>query len=1032
MPDQSPRLFTIPASVPFLPALIEALVTGRLVPGFSASADPLALADVTLYLPTRRAGRVAQDIFLDVLGQDAAILPRIVAIGDIDEDEIAFAHFASAGLAHELLELPPAIGGMERTLLLATLILRWATAIAPEHGAPLVANTPPAALSLADDLGHLIDDMTTRQVDWSRLDTLVPQEHDRYWDLTLAFLKIARTAWPERLKELGVINAAERRDHLIEAETRLLRNHTAGPVVAAGSTGSMPSTARLLSTIAALRNGAVVLPGLDTDLDEASWDLITGSDECGAAPGHPQFALAGLLKRIGVTRAAVEVLAPPRPHGRERFVSEALRPAHATEQWLARAGEADFLAHVADGIATVSVIAAAHPEEEALAIAIALREAVDDGTPASRQRTAALITPDRALARRVLAALARWRVPVDDSGGGPLTETPAGIFARLVAETALGGVAPASLLALLKHPLCTLNRDAATLGQATCALERAVLRGPRPRTGTAGLLHAIETLRRTRAELHPRDPRAALGKADLDSAAALARDVAAALAPLETFRASRVNLGAAAAQHCAAIANLRQGSPADSGDDGSEALARLFEELQASGTAASTEIAHSDYPDIFHAIAAARIVRRAGDPGARVRIYGPLEARLQQADRVILAGLNEGTWPPDTNSDPWLSRPMRRELGLDLPERRIGLSAHDFAQALGAPDVVLTRSAKVAGAPAVASRFLQRLAAVAGEQHWAAACARGDRYLGWARALDRPQRIIPASPPAPCPPREARPKRLSVTEIEHWLRDPYTIYARHILGLTRLDPVGAEPSPAERGTAIHEAIDLFGKRFRATLPPDPVAELIRIGREVFAPLDDFPEARAFWWPRFERIARWFAEWERGRRADVETIFTELSGSLAVTDNFTLSARVDRVEKRKDGRYAVFDFKTGTAPSAKQVRLGLSPQLTLEAAMLRHGGFADVPAACTIDELVYVQLKGGDNGGAAQTLDLKQTPDAAADHALARLKSLVERFDNASQPYPSLVMPMWKNRYGTYDDLARVKEWSATGGEGGEE
>ncbi|MCQ3942539.1 MAG: double-strand break repair protein AddB [Alphaproteobacteria bacterium] len=1030
MADHSPRLFTIPASVPFLPALIEALLDGRLVPGFSA-ANPLALADVTLYLPTRRAGRVAQNVFLDVLGTQAAILPRIVAIGDVDEDEIAFAHFASAGLAHELLALPPVIQSMERELLLAALILRWATLIAPEKGAPLVANTPAAALSLAGDLGHLIDDMTTRQVDWSRLDTLVPQEHDRYWDLTLEFLKIARTAWPGRLNELGVIDAAVHRDRLIEAETRRLRNHAAGPVVAAGSTGSMPSTARLLSTIAALPNGAVVLPGLDTDLDEASWNLIAGSDEQPGTPGHPQFALAGLLKRIGVARAAVEILAPARPHGRERFVSEALRPAHATEQWLARTGETGFSAHVADAIASVAVVEAAHPEEEALAVAVALREAVDDGTPASRQRTAALITPDRALARRVLAALARWRVPVDDSGGGPLTETPAGIFARLVAETALGGVAPASLLALLKHPLCALNRNAATLADATCALERAVLRGPRPRTGSAGLRHAVETLRRTRGMLHPRDPRTALGKADLAAAAALADDLAAALAPLETFRTKPVTLGAIAEQHRLVIENLRQGSAAGN-DDGSESLARLYEELKESATAASTEIALSDYPDIFHALAAARTVRRAGDPGARVRIYGPLEARLQHAERVILAGLNEGTWPSDTNSDPWLSRPMRRELGLDLPERRIGLSAHDFAQALGAPDVLLTRSAKVAGAPAVASRFLQRLAAVGGETQWAAACRRGDRYLAWARALDRPQHVTPAPPPAPCPPREARPKRLSVTEIEHWLRDPYTIYARHILKLNRLDPVGAQPSPAERGTAIHEAIDRFGKCFRDTLPADAHGELIRIGREVFAPLDDFPEARAFWWPRFERIARWFADWENGRRADADAILTELSGALAVTGDFTLSGRIDRIEKHKDGGYAILDFKTGITPSAKQVRLGLAPQLTLEAAMLRQGGFAEVPAGCTVDELVYVQLRGGDNGGTAETLDLKQPPDAAADHALARLKTLVERFDNASQPYRSLLMPMWKNRYGTYDDLARVKEWSATGGEGSDE
>ena len=256
-----PRVFTIPASAPFLPTLIKALIDGRLVDGFAPGADPLALATATLYLPTRRAARLARDVFLDVLGTEAAILPRIVAIGDVDEDEIAFDE-AGRGDFGAALDVPEALGGLQRRLLLATLVTTWAKTIAPgkKGEAPLIANNPAAALALADDLARLMDDLATRQVPFEQLDALVPREVDDYWQLTLRFLKIAREAWPAILAEKGKIEPAARRDRLIKAEAeRLARSK--GPVVAAGSTGSIPATAELLATIAGLAQGAMVLAG---------------------------------------------------------------------------------------------------------------------------------------------------------------------------------------------------------------------------------------------------------------------------------------------------------------------------------------------------------------------------------------------------------------------------------------------------------------------------------------------------------------------------------------------------------------------------------------------------------------------------------------------------------------------------------------------------------------------------------------------------------------------------------------------------
>jgi ATP-dependent helicase/nuclease subunit B len=1033
-----PRVFSIPASAPFLPTLIEALHDGKL--GFDFAGDPLALAAATLYLPTRRACRLMRDAFLERLAVDGAILPRIVAIGDIDEDEIAFAESAAGGIAAEALELRPALGAAERRVLLTRLVMAWAQS--PEvrglSGTPLVAQTPAAACALADDLARLMDDMTMRNVPWARLDELVPDEFDAFWQLTLRFLEIAHQAWPPLLDERGLMDAAVRRDALIRAEAARLSRSPGAPVIVAGSTGSIPATADLIATIAKLPNGAVVLPGLDTNLDEDSWRLIAGDDakDIAAAPGHPQFAMQALLGRIGVRRDAVVALAQPR--GRERLISEALRPADATEKWRQNAADAGFAAQVDAALHGLTLIEAAHPEEEALAIAVALREAVQDG------KTSALVTPDRGLARRVAAALTRWDITAEDSGGEALTETSAGIFARLAAIAALEATPPVSVLALLKHPLLRLDFDRREW--AVIALERAVLRGPRPRSGTGGLARALETFRsqlerfhrREPSELHPSDPRLGLREGDLAAAAELVERLATALAPLEALGETPHPLTEFAQRHRSMLAALSKDNTIEAafgGPDGQKILEAL-DEIAASDAAASLLITKSDYVELFTALLAARAVRPvprlgAAATSAQVRIFGPLEARLTDSDRVVLGGLAEGTWPPESNSDAWLSRRMRLALGLDLPERRIGLSAHDFAQLFNAREVFLTRAAKIEGAPSMPSRFIQRLAAVSGKR-WNDVIRRGDRYVAWARELDRPERVGAASAPAPKPPRAVRPRSLSVTEIEDWLRDPYTIYAKHILRLRPLDAVDTEPGAAERGTIIHAAIGEFTQKFAQTLPADPASALIALGEPHFAALQDFPETRAFWWPRFLRIAQWFAEWEIERRAAIAALVAETRGEIEIPlreSTFKLRGIADRIELCRDGRYVILDYKTGAARTEKQVRTGLAPQLTLEAAMLRSGGFKGIAAGGSIAELIYVVLKGGDPAGEPKPIAFKDgtTPDSQADRALEKLTQLAQQFDDDNTPYRSLVHPIWRTHYGDYDHLARVKEWSSSGG-----
>jgi ATP-dependent helicase/nuclease subunit B len=1046
------RVFSVPLSAPFLRTVIAALVDGRLVDGFEARNHPEKLAQATLYLPTRRAGRMAREVFLDELKADAAVLPRIVALGDIDEDELAFAEESEQYGGAAPLDIPPKLGELERRLTLARLVAAWAKGPVL---APLVVGGPASTLALAGDLARLMDDMVTRGVGWEALDGLVPDHLDQYWQHSLDFLRIARLAWPAHLQEIGKIEPAARRDLLIAAEATRLDTHHDGPVIAAGSTGSMPATAKFLHAVSALPQGAVVLPGLDTDLDEEAWQTIGGvRDTHGkfTAPpssNHPQYAMHTLLTRLGIRRSDVEILGNIAPHGRELLASEAMRPSSATAQWHRRLAEPDMVEKISGAMENLAVIAADNPEMEALAIAVAMREA------RHLDKSAALVTPDRALARRVIAALGRWNLAFDDSGGDALMDTPAGIFARLAAEAATSGLEPPTLLALLKHPLCRLGGVVGAFKDAVEMLEMALLRGTRPQAASSGLARDFARFRDELAKLrrgetsslHGAEPRTRLGDEQLDRAHALIARLQAALTPLESLHPAKpCDFAELAIRHREVLMELSRdehgAALAFEGQPGA-ALGSAFDDLLGGKAQSGLLVEPGDYPEVFQTAFADRMVRRPEQTNVHLKIYGPLEARLTQSDRVVIGGLVEGVWPPAPRVDPWLSRPMRHELGLDLPERRIGLSAHDFAQLLGADEVILSHSTKVGGAPAVASRFLHRLEAVAGEERWNAAVAAGEKYARFAGELDRPDKVVPIPQPAPKPPRATRPLKLSVTAIEDWLRDPYTIYAKYILRLNPLDPVDMPLSAADRGSAIHDALGEFTQVFATSLPPDSAGTLRKIGEKYFAPLMERPEARALWWPRFQRIARWFSDWEIARRGNIARIEAEIRGEIPIQlDNartFVLSARADRIERRHDGSFAILDYKTGQPPTGKQVRMGLSPQLTLEAAILREGGFADIAADASVSEIGYVRLSGNNPPGEQKPLELKirpgdtpQLPDDAADEARRKLEALIRAFENEDQAYTSLNLSMWSNRYGSYDDLARIKEWSAAGGLGLEE
>jgi ATP-dependent helicase/nuclease subunit B len=1040
MPDRT-NVYTIPPGVAFLDTLVAALLEGRLIRDFDATGDPLALSAVTIYLPTRRAVRAIRESFLNRLGP-AVLLPTIRPVGDIDEDSIAFGTdprlLADAAIA-------PPVDGAERQLFLTQLILRWSSLMARQRAglpaeAQLVPSSPADAARLAAMLAELLDAVAAGEADWSALDQIVGSDLAHYWEITLEFLQIATEQWPAHIAERGLSDPGERRDRLIRLEAERLASHgSAGPVIAAGSTGSIVATSDLLAAIATLPNGAIVLPGLDTDLDEDGWAQIRAGSGDPVLAGHPQFGLARLVTRLGLERADIGPLATP-PAGRaarNRLVSEAVRPAETTHVW-SSPDQPDAEARTAalDG---VGLVEARNEREEATAIAVILRRCLLE-----TNHVAALVTPDRKLARRVIAELERWNIRVDDSAGTPLAATRLGVLARLAAETAVGGGRADRLLALAKHPLVALGGNPAEIRAGARALERAVLRGPRLAPGLGALRSALAANRRLSVrEADGRNNGTRLGQAarelqpeDWSAAEDLADRLAEALAPLTTLSE---NGGEATFEdllqcHWSVLQALCRteegGAGALAGDEAAEDLLRRFGDLSVSAEFGPAMRA-ADYPAFFEALLGSVPVRpRGADP--RIHIWGALEARLQNVDTIVLGGLNEGVWPLQSRLDPFLSRGMRETLDLEPPERRIGLAAHDFTQAMGQDRVWLTRAEQQDGEPRVASRWLQRLTAYAGETASEAMRERGAEMLALARSLDKmPAAIGESRRPCPAPALHLRPKQLPVTAVETLIRDPYAVHARHILRLKPFEPIAAEPGPSERGSLFHDVLDRFvAERPSGPFDAEAEARLIEIGREFFDLYLDFPDVQALWWPRFCAVARWFVTHEMSREDKVAERLTEVTGGLETEAGLRLNVRADRIDRLNDGRLAIVDYKTGAPPGANEV-LSLSPQLLLEALIAEAGGF-DGLAQAEVSELAYYHLKGVREGGKQELRGVRKATKGKPEVTLAeakdltaqRLKALAAFYADPANGYLSRKIPKKQSDWqGDYDHLARVAEWS---------
>jgi ATP-dependent helicase/nuclease subunit B len=1031
----APRVKTIAAGVPFLKTLVKNCMDGSL--GFEFNADQRDFSDITIYVPTRRAARALAHAFADIVKPKAVLLPRIIPLGDpADLEERAILAPETTGLVDDV---PPAITELERRLLLTQLVEGWRKSEGMRElditgDGFSISGGFADSFALAGELASLIDEFTVESIDWRKIKELPHEAYDDYWKFTRSFLEIASEIWPDVLLKKGVIDPSDRLNRLLKNEAqRLKANPPQSPVIAAGSTGTVRATAELLSVIARLPKGVVILPGLDTDMDERGWGLVADQASdlkvSDAQPGHPQAALKRLLHHLRIDRADVEPLSYPTEaqstalQSRGAIINASARAAEATDDWPDMRNK--LQAHVKEGLQGLKIIEAADEREEALAIAVALRETLKDP-----DKTAALITPDRALAQRVAIELMRWGIAADDSSGTSLSQLPLGGFARFALACVSDDFKPVAVMNLLSHSCFAPTTEAKDWDETRAAFELAGLRGNSLREDLLGLATCLDDAESRIADYRAPPALARLKTEALANARMLVEKLVQSFTEMGSLRLALHPLSDIAACHERLIIALA-GERSEMGSD-AIALGQIFDSLKT--TEVNPAISFEDYRGLFETLVSENVVAPSQPVQGRIKIWGLLEARLMESDSVILGGLNEKTWPPDVRTDPFLNRGMRTALGLSSPERRIGQTAHDFAQALGARDVIMTRARTVEGTPMIASRFLRRLNAFIGETAAESLRDKGNDLLHFARALDEAVPIAPIKRPEPKVPASLQPPKLSVTEINTLYRDPYAIYARHILKLAPLEPLESQVDARDKGMIFHEALAIFIKETAEIWPKDPLQVLLDIGKEEFLKVNHSQSSRAFWWPVFMRVAEWFVDWEFERRSELAKSHTEVSGrhTFALEDGslFTLSGRADRIDELKDGSLAILDYKTGAPPSGKQVGANFEPQLTLMAEMARVGAFEHIPAKGTTD-ISYVKLGSDPDkieiGPNKEFEKFGSIEEVAASH-IAALKDFLNRLRRGEEAFTSRRRPEKLRDHGDYDHLARVKEWTSDGAE----
>lgn len=946
------HIYTIPADQNFSDTLAHWVLE-------KYKSDPLQLSRVLMLLPSRRSCIALRDAFLRASEGRPLLLPRMQPIGDVDEDILLL------GGEWKLVEgkLPPQAFAFKRLFILANLIQRY-------NGSRL-----DHAIELAVELARLFDELECEQVSLKELVNVVPEDFAEHWQVTVEFLKIISEHWPQIANEENIISPVTYRNEVLSALSRQWKAAAPDyPVVVAGTTGSIPASAELIATIASLQNGTVILPSLDSTLNEESIEYF--------AESHPQWGMCRLLDKIGCSVKDVrEIKFGVSRIERVRLLSEIMSPAELSENWQT------LMLDVDNALSGMKRLVCSDIQEEASVVALILRAILEQP-----KKTAALVTHDRVLARRVSVSMKRFGVIVDYSAGTPLSETPLAVFLRLVAEVATEGLheAPVILLSLLKHPLTQVGMKRIECLETAREYELQILRADKTR-----MPEVSDNVKRLLKNLeHIFAPFIQLLNKSL---------------PLTISQVP--DLLKAHLQCAEALASEDLWSSAEA-----ESIVKLLTELQMADVQkekkdyGNYQSGRTCYKEVFDNVFAGQVFRSEYGGHPRLKILSPIEARMQSFDCIILGGLNEGSWPQSTGFDPWLNRKIRADIGLPSPERSIGLAAHDFFTLASAPEIYLTRSEKIDGTPATASRWLVKLDVLLAR--FSKSNLADDRYWqGIATALNKPLQHQEISAPEPKPPLAARPKTLSVTQIETLLRNPYAVYASRILGLKALEPIMRELSASDFGNAVHKVLEKFVKAYPAALPKDAYENLIQYSEEILRPFLANERIRALWWPRFTRIARFVIEEERKRRAGAE-VSAEVSESYSF-DGFTLTGRADRIERYKDGM-TIVDYKTGVLPTDTAIENGVASQLVLLGLIMKE-------KSNTIKSLEYWQLQGGADAGKIKALTSQEADDYMGT-AKEELRALVKKFNNPDFPYRSTPLPARAGHYNDYAHLARIKEW----------
>jgi ATP-dependent helicase/nuclease subunit B len=965
-PCETPRFFAMPCGADFSTQLVDGVIARM------AHTPPEAMTKIEIYLNTPRMMRHVRVAF-DKRG--ARLLPRLRLLTDLADAP--------------LIGLPPAVPSLRRRLELAQLV-GGLTQRMPEFSAGT------NLYSLADSLAQLLAEMQQENVHPAALAGLnIAENHASHWQRSLEFINIIAPFFddpdmPDRNARMRMVV-----DRLGAQWAETPPEH---PIIIAGSTGSRGATAAFMQAVARLPQGAVVLPGFDAVMPAPIWDALT----TGRMPleDHPQYRFAALCAQAGLAPNDIPLWdnTPEPAPARSAVISLALRPAPVTDQWIE---EGKNLPDIAEAMAGVTLIEAPDLAREALAVALVLREAAEHGV------RAALITPDRMLTRRVAAALGRWGIIPDDSAGEPLQLSAPGRFLRHAARAMTEPMTIETLLILLKHPLTATGAEWRGNHMIFARELDLRLRKHGPAFPTAEALIAWAEVRNKPGQI------------------VWANWLA------QVLRASQpgdsVSLGDWFARHLAFCELLAAGPEGDveaselwrkdAGGQARQIMEDLRAELEFGGDCTGPQ-----YCDLIDELLGAGSVRHSEEVDPMIAIWGTLEARVQGADLVVLAGLNEGVWPAAPAPDPWLSRQMRHEAGLLLPERQVGLSAHDFQQAFAAKRVVLTRSVRDSEAQTVRSRWLNRLLNMTdglperrGPEAIAAMRARGTRWLDQVRALERVTPVAAAARPSPRPPEDVRPRELPVTDISKLIRDPYEIYAKRILRLRKLDPIRPNPDGRLRGEVLHLIAEGFTKAIDTDLTALHPNRMMEIAEEVLTREVPWPTARRLWLARIKAISGVFVEAETERRAHGRPVVLEETGGLDLgAPVFRLTARPDRIDLLTDGTAHVYDYKSGTPPKDAEMRQ-FEKQLLLEAIMVEKGAFKAL-GPTPVSGITYLRL-----GGAGEVAGRSLSPDLL-DETWRKLKILIGHYMRDSQGFTARRAPQLIKYGSDYDLLSRYGEW----------